>query len=61
MNKGEITIHTLGPSGTNCDLAAEYWIKSNKLNGKIELHETLEKALISMQKDCKSYLLSCAV
>lgn len=56
-----ITIHTLGPKGTNCEKAAYYWLEKNKLDGNIILHETLEFAVEEIKKDNDCILLGCIV
>lgn len=55
-----ITIHTLGPVGTNCERAAYEWIKINELkHAKVMLHETLESAIPFIKGN--HLLLGCAV
>lgn len=64
MGTGNIIIHTLGPTGTNCELAAKHWLSiSNRLDGVINLHTTLEEAAEKACQECDldSYLLSCVV
>ncbi|MGQ1888735.1 prephenate dehydratase domain-containing protein [Serratia marcescens] len=39
-----ITVHTLGPAGTNCEKAAHLWLKNNGHRGEVKLHQTLEDA-----------------
>lgn len=56
-----MNIKTLGPTGTNCEHAAKYYLQSNKINGSIELYNTLEDALKDVMKDIDSVLLSCIV
>ncbi|MCO6525800.1 prephenate dehydratase domain-containing protein [Snodgrassella sp.] len=56
------TIHTLGPSNTNCESAARTWFKTNKIeNGEIILYQTLEDALEAMPKTEEHALLGCVV
>ena len=57
-----IHIHTLGPNGTNCERAArEYMLRNGQL-GEIQLHDTLEIALIECLKSThNSVLLGCVV
>lgn len=56
-----LTIHTLGPKGTNCEKAAYYWLETNGLNGNVILHETLEVAIEKIKKDDNCILLGCIV
>ena len=61
-NSSNFNIHTLGPTGTNCEAAAENWLMENKINGNVILHDTLEEGMISMKQDSKeSVLLGCVV
>ncbi|EFW80227.1 hypothetical protein [Pseudomonas savastanoi] len=59
-------IYTLGPEGTNCATAAQWWFDSladNKASGvapRIVLHETLEQAFDELAEKQDGYLLSCA-
>jgi prephenate dehydratase len=57
----ELTIHTLGPSGTNCEAAANSYLEKKGAKGKICLHETLEKAVIEIEHNENSMLLGCVV
>ena len=61
FSKKELTIHTLGPSGTNCEAAANSYLEKKKAQGKICLHETLEKAVSEIEHDENSILLGCVV
>lgn len=57
------TIYTLGPEGTNCATAAQWWLDSREArNGtqRIVLHETLEQAFDELSGKQDGYLLSCA-
>ncbi|GFM87145.1 hypothetical protein PSCICO_25440 [Pseudomonas cichorii] len=61
------TIYTLGPEGTNCATAAQWWLDSrgdSKASGvtapRIVLHETLEQAFDELAEKQDGYLLSCA-
>ncbi|MBX8489639.1 hypothetical protein K5D34_06835 [Pseudomonas cichorii] len=61
------TIYTLGPEGTNCATAAQWWFDSqgNKKHPgatapRIVLHETLEQAFDELAEKQDGYLLSCA-
>lgn len=57
-----ITVHTLGPAGTNCEKAAHLWLKENGHNGEVKLHETLEDAATYMTHTADSdVLLGCIV
>lgn len=64
MNKSSaVVVHTLGPSGTNCEAAAWYWLRESELeSGSVELHPTLEDAVLAMLKQPRlSVLLGCVV
>jgi len=56
-------IHTLGPSGTNCEKAAQEWREEKGfLDAKIVLHETLEVALLEAKKEYStSVVVGCVV
>jgi len=56
-------LHTLGPTGTNCEAAAYNWFERNELSGEVVLHPTLEEAVeqIKTDNDGESGLLSCIV
>ncbi len=54
------TIHTLGPTGTNCESAAHWWLKKKNPNGSVVLHPTLEAA-VSALDGSNSALLACIV
>ncbi|MBH2952444.1 hypothetical protein I5Q45_25715 [Serratia marcescens] len=57
-----ITVHTLGPAGTNCEKAAHLWLKNNSHRGEVKLHQTLEDAAKYMNKtDANDVLLGCIV
>jgi prephenate dehydratase len=57
-----LTIHTLGPAGTNCERAAEEYLNRIKQDGTIQLHPTLEAAVAEMMKsEDESVLLGCVV
>jgi prephenate dehydratase len=60
LNSMEITIHTLGPSGTNCEMAAKRWADDKGLDVNIMLYDTLEDAQ-KMIKESTDYLLACIV
>jgi|tagenome__1003787_1003787.scaffolds.fasta_scaffold20890665_1 hypothetical protein len=55
------TIHTLGPTGTNCEAAAVEWFRRNGVAGETRLYETLEQACAEMPDDPGAALLGCAV
>lgn len=57
----KITIHTLGPKGTNCNKAGYLWLRQKNFHGDIELHSTLEAALVEVKKSKGDLLLGCAV
>jgi prephenate dehydratase len=54
-------IHTLGPSGTNLEMAAHHWFRVAGREGEVRLHKTLESALPLMAVDGTHGLLACAV
>jgi hypothetical protein len=51
-------IHTLGPRGTNCEAAAEYWFDRRGIDGASFLHATFETAAEAMLADEGSALLA---
>lgn len=55
------TIHTLGPSGTNCEKAAYEWFAKNEIVGNVILYPTLETAVEKMPKTTEDALLGCVV
>jgi prephenate dehydratase len=55
------TIHTLGPSGTNCERAAEEWFNRGGIKGKIRLYPSLEVAAEAAMEDPHGGLLGCVV
>jgi len=55
------TIHTLGPSGTNCEKAASKWFADRGMKGETVLHPTLETALKSVIGNQDAALLGCVV
>ncbi|MFE3625189.1 bacilysin biosynthesis protein BacA [Streptomyces sp. NPDC059159] len=59
----DVVVHTLGPTGTNCEAAAEYWLSENHLGkGTVKLHPTLEQAVPAVLKEpTRSVLLGCVV
>lgn len=54
-------LHTLGPTGTNCEAAAHAWFRRQGGVGRVELHSTLEQAVERMPEDDTHALLSCVV
>lgn len=57
-----ITVHTLGPAGTNCEKAAYLWLEKNGHRGEVKLHQTLEDAAKYMSDtDSSDILLGCIV
>ncbi len=54
-------LHTLGPTGTNCEAAAHAWFNRQRNVGRVELHATLEQAVEHMPEDDTHALLGCVV
>jgi len=54
-------LHTLGPTGTNLEMAANWWLERNCPDGDVVLHETLEEAVREMPCDSSHALLGCIV
>ncbi|MEM7759511.1 MAG: hypothetical protein AAF298_15500 [Cyanobacteria bacterium P01_A01_bin.40] len=54
-------IHTLGPSGTNCEIAAHEWFARQNLQGKVCLHPTLETAAAKIEDEDSAALMGCVV
>jgi len=54
-------IHTLGPSGTNCEEAARHWFQRCGEAGEVVLHDSLEEAALFAMKEEGSALLGCIV
>ncbi len=54
-------LHTLGPTGTNCEAAAHAWFKRRGNIGRVYLHSTLEQAVEEMPEDDTHALLGCVV
>ena len=61
MQQEKLVIHTLGPQGTNCELAATTWFKELNIEGKVVLHPTLEIAAQEIKDSKHDLLLGCAV
>ncbi|WP_029029173.1 hypothetical protein [Salinarimonas rosea] len=55
------TIHTLGPSGTNCEAAAAHYAEAHGLVAEVVLHRTLEEAMVLVLEDPGAALLGCVV
>lgn len=56
-----VVLHTLGPTGTNCEAAAHAWFKRRGSVGSVYLHSTLEQAVENMPEDDTHALLGCVV
>jgi prephenate dehydratase len=58
-----LRVHTLGPSGTNCEAAAHHWLHQRGMSdGTVVLHPTLERAALDVLADPEpSALLACVV
>lgn len=56
-------LHTLGPTGTNCEAAARHWFEKNDIEGRVVLHATLEEGVEAMRQsgDSDEALLGCVV
>lgn len=54
-------IHTLGPAGTNLEMAAYHWFDSHRRPADVRLHSTLESAVPELSNDGHEALLACAV
>jgi prephenate dehydratase len=54
-------IRTLGPRGTNCEMAAQVWFRNRGIDGEVTLHPTLEEAVERLKNDKDAALLACAV
>jgi hypothetical protein len=56
----EVTVlHTLGPEGTNCELAARTWFDRAGVDGEVILHPTLEEAADAVLGQPGAALLAC--
>jgi hypothetical protein len=58
---GISVIHTLGPSGTNLEMAALHWFTSHGREPDVRLHPSLESAVPGLSDDGHEALLACAV
>jgi hypothetical protein len=58
---GITVIHTLGPSGTNLEMAAHHWFAARGRRPDVRLHPTLESAIPGLSDDGHEALLACAV
>ncbi|HET9893587.1 MAG TPA: hypothetical protein VFQ44_01390 [Streptosporangiaceae bacterium] len=54
-------IHTLGPSGTNLEMAAYHWFGVRGRSADVRLHPSLESAVPGLSDDGHEALLACAV
>lgn len=54
-------IHTLGPTGTNCEAAARHYIAQHGLDAEVTLHETLERGMRDVLESPSAVLLGCVV
>lgn len=58
----DVWVHTLGPTGTNCEAAARHWLATNGYpEDHIELHPTLEVAAEAVIGRPGHVLLGCIV
>jgi len=56
-------LHTLGPTGTNCEAAAHHWFEQHDIDGRVVLHDTLEDGVEAMRHSGGNgeALLGCVV
>jgi len=54
-------IHTLGPTGTNLEMAAHHWFSTRGRHPNVRLHSSLESAVPGLSDDGHEALLACAV
>lgn len=54
-------IHTLGPSGTNLEMAANHWFSARDREADVRLHSSLESAIPGLSDDGHEAVLACAV
>ncbi|WP_221351112.1 bacilysin biosynthesis protein BacA [Streptomyces beigongshangae] len=62
-NDRHLNVHTLGPTGTNCEAAAHHYLKQHDYKqGSVVLYDTLENAVDGVMADpSDSVLLGCVV
>jgi prephenate dehydratase len=62
-NDRRLQVHTLGPTGTNCEAAAHYYLEQHDhKQGSVVLYDTLENAVDGvMTNPSDSVLLGCVV
>ena len=53
------SLHTLGPAGTNCELAARKWFEQQGIDGEVVLYPTFEEAADRVVAVPGAALLSC--
>src|SRR6266702_101942 len=53
------TLHTLGPTGTNCETAARHWFAQQGRPTNVRLHATLEDAVEALIDEPGAALLGC--
>jgi hypothetical protein len=53
-------VHTLGPPGTSCDIAAHRWFERAGTSGSVLLYPTLEEAADGVDGSPRSALVACA-
>jgi prephenate dehydratase len=58
---GISVIHTLGPAGTNLEMAAYHWFSCRGRSADVRLHPSLESAIPGLSDDGHEALLACAV
>lgn len=58
---GITVIHTLGPSGTNLEMAAHHWFTCRGRQPDVRLHPTLESAIPGLSDDGHEAVMACAV
>ena len=54
-------LHTLGPTGTNCERAAHEWLGWGDGEAEVVLHPTLEVGVEAVAEDRDAALLACVV
>src|SRR5581483_7030186 len=58
---GITVIHTLGPSGTNLEMAAHHWFTCRGRHPDVRLHPTLESAIPGLSDHGHEAVMACAV